>query len=322
MNKNEIIKELQRHNSTVLSFPDRGNWGDCRYRGNCSGWIIAFLLWKYGANSLAEIFAGGGTGYDVCRDFNIPYVGIDLNPTPTREGIVSMDILDDEIPLPDGFYKADMVFLHPPYPSINDVHYSNTMWKDETGTLKYRDIQEMSWEKGMNAVNHAVMRGYAAMPKGSYEAVLVGDVRRKGQFKSMGTELVIPGELQQVIVKMQHNTNSGYKNTTYNSYKGFVPLAHELIYVIKKPSGYELAYIVPYKCKQDIRDTAGATWKDVVFASLKQLNGCATLEQLYTEIDGHKKAANNTHWKEKVRQTLQRHDIFTSQQRGVWQIAA
>lgn len=321
MNKEEIIRRLQENDSTVLSFPDRGPWGDWKYRGNCSGYIIAFLLWKYGAKSLAEIFAGGGTGYDVARDFNIPYVGIDLNPNPTRDGIVSMDILDDNIPLPDGFYNADMIFLHPPYPSINDVHYSNSMWKDVNGNLQSKDIQEMSWNQGMNAVNHAVMRGYAAMPKGSYEAILVGDIRRKGQFRSMGHELVIPGDLQQVIVKMQHNTNSGRKNTNYNSYKGFVPLAHELIYVIKKPSGYELAYVIPYKCKRDVRDSCSTTWKDVVFAAISHLNGYATLNQIYAEIEGHKKTEQNPHWKEKIRQTLQLHKMFCSTERGVWQLA-
>ena len=34
MDKNIIIKELERHTDTVLSFPNRGPWGDSRYRGN------------------------------------------------------------------------------------------------------------------------------------------------------------------------------------------------------------------------------------------------------------------------------------------------
>ena len=47
MNRNEIIARLMENDSTVLSFPDRGPWGDPKYRGNCSGWYQAFLIWKY-----------------------------------------------------------------------------------------------------------------------------------------------------------------------------------------------------------------------------------------------------------------------------------
>ena len=44
MNKQEIIEFCQKKNSTVLDFPDRGPWGNNKYRGNCSGWIIAYLI--------------------------------------------------------------------------------------------------------------------------------------------------------------------------------------------------------------------------------------------------------------------------------------
>lgn len=57
MNKQEIEKELINRNGTLLSFSDRGPWGDNRYRGNCSGWIHAFLIWKYKIDRLfAELF--------------------------------------------------------------------------------------------------------------------------------------------------------------------------------------------------------------------------------------------------------------------------
>ena len=52
MNRNEIIARLMENDSTVLSFPDRGPWGDQKYRGNCSGWYQAFLIWKYKSKNL------------------------------------------------------------------------------------------------------------------------------------------------------------------------------------------------------------------------------------------------------------------------------
>ena len=93
MNKEEIIKTLQANDSTILSFKDRGPWGDNKYRGNCSGYIQAFLVWKYHVNYLSELFAGSGTGSDVARDMGIDYFGMDLNPRPVRNNIITFDCL-------------------------------------------------------------------------------------------------------------------------------------------------------------------------------------------------------------------------------------
>lgn len=69
MKKEDIINELMKQDQSVLSFPNRGNcWGSNAYRGNCSGWIHAFLIWKYQVKRMAELFAGSGTGSDVCKD--------------------------------------------------------------------------------------------------------------------------------------------------------------------------------------------------------------------------------------------------------------
>lgn len=322
MNRDDIIRELIKHDNTVLSFPNRGPWGDSRYRGNCSGWIPAYFIWKYGVEKMAEIFAGSGTSYDVCKDMDVSYTGIDLNPNPVRDGIIAMDILDDSIELPDGFYDADMVFLHPPYPSIHDVHYSNNMWVDTTGVSK-SDIQEMSWEKGMKAVNHAVMRGYSAMQPGAYEVILVGEIRSKGEYRSMMQSLVIPGTLHQTFVKLQHNTVSG--NRKYHGKSDYALTSHEMVAVIKKPSGYEISYIIPHTYQMDIRDCRMSTWKDVVSSVLRNLGKEADLQTIYSEIEGHRKTNTNPHWKDKVRQVLQqlqKSGITVNTSRGMWTIAA
>ena len=318
MNKKDIFERVKGL-GTVLSFPDRGPWGSSKYRGNFSGWIPAALICKYDAESVAEIFAGGGTTSDLCKDMEIPYCGIDLNPNPVRDDIISMDILDYEQELPDGFYQADLQILHPPYPCIKHIHYSNGMWKD-TNQNGSRDIQEMSWEEGMKTINKAVMRGYAAMPKGSYQAVVVGDIRRNGEFHSMLHDLAIPGKLEQLLVKMQHNTTSGRTRQKPN---GIFLIEHEFITVIKKPSGYEIAYTVPKRYRMDIRDSKTATWKDVVYAIINQGQEMS-LAEIYREIQGHKKTESNPNWKAKVRQTLQmlRNDhVVYSVCRGTWKIA-
>ncbi len=316
--KDEIIRIVSAADNTVLSFPDRGPWGSSNYRGNCSGYIPAYFIWKYNAGRVAEVFAGSGTTSDVCKDMGIPYIGIDLNPNPVRPNIISMDILDDSIELPDGFYNADMCFLHPPYPGINGVRYSTGMWKGNADLIS-RDIQEMPWEKGMKAVNHAIMRAYNALQPGAYEVVLVGEIRSKGEYRSMMADLIRPTQLHQTFVKLQHNCVSDRGGNNYSrSDRAFT--GHEMIAVFKKPSGYEIAYIVPREFKLDIRDSVQATWKDVVSAAMRKLKS-ATLEQIYAELEGHKKAQLNPHWKEKIRQTLQ-FGPYQHLQRGVYALAA
>lgn len=329
MNKDEIYKVCaERANGTVLSFPERGPWGKSSYNGNFSGWIPASLIYRYGAESVSEIFAGSGTTADVCRDLGIAYAGIDLNPQChlINEQIYQMDILDNEAEFPDGFYNADLQILHPPYPEINNVRYSGKMWQDTKGVAA-SDIQEMNWENGMRAINKSILRGYAAMPKGSHQAVVVGDIRRKGQFKSMLADLAIPGEMVQLLVKMQHNTVSGRNGQSYgNNRRNFFLIEHEFIVVIKKPSGYEFAYVLPKKYATDIRDLlTTATWKDVVYAVLKNLGREASLEEIYGEIRGHRKAEKNPNWEAKVRQVLQqlaRSELAVNTARGRWAVAA
>ena len=43
MTRKEIEEILRKNDSTVLSYKDRGPWGDNKYRGNCSGYIQALL---------------------------------------------------------------------------------------------------------------------------------------------------------------------------------------------------------------------------------------------------------------------------------------
>ena len=75
--------------------------------------------------------------------------------------------------------------------------------------------------------------------------------------------------------------------------------------------------------KLDVRDSESATWKDVVLAVMEELHQEATLEEIYKQIEGHKKCETNKNWRAKVRQILnQQPSVFFSPQRGVWALAA
>lgn len=315
MKREDIIKKLMENDSTILSFPDRNNeWGSSQYRGNCSGWIHAYLIWKYKVNFMAELFSGSGTGYDVSKDMGIKYVGGDLNPNPVRPGILNVNAITDEVP--DQFYGADMIFMHSPYGKEIQIPYAGSMYPDPTRELSKFDLGQMPWNQFMKELNKIVMKYYASLQNGSRMAILMGDVRRQG-FYSMLSDIVKPGSLEQIIIKAQHNCVSNNRNYVH---KNFVPIVHEYIMVLKKIAPYIIDFSIPKKVVTDIRDSVTATWKDVVFAVMGKLKK-ATLDQIYAEIEGFKKCANNSHWREKVRQTLQINNMFVNISRGVWALA-
>lgn len=317
MQREEIINELVKHDSTVLSFPNRGNeWGSSSYRGNCSGWIHAFLIWKYKVEKMAELFAGSGTGYDVAKDMNIKYVAADLNPTAVRPGILNVNALLDDVP--DEFFGADLTFMHPPYGKEINIPYAGSMYKDPTGELSKYDLGQMPWKEFMRALNEIVLKYYAAMENGSRMAILMGDVKRQGKLYSMISDIAKPGQLEQILIKMQHNCVS-YRNNYSNS--SFVPIVHEYIMVLKKLAPYMINFTYPKEYEIDIRDSVSATWKDVVFAVCKKHGRPLSLSEIYAEVDGHSKTKGNNFWREKIRQTLQMYPMFTRVGDGVWAVA-
>lgn len=318
MQREEIVAKLQENDSTLLSFPERGPWGDNKYRGNCSGWIHAFLIWKYHVSKLAELFSGSGTGYDVCKDMGIQYVGADLNPTATRPGIIHTNAVTDEVP--EEFLGADMLFMHPPYGKEIKIPYAGNMYPDPTKELSKTDLGQMPWDIFMKELNAIVMKYYAAMETGARMSILMGDVRRNG-LHSMLTDIVKPGQLEQIIIKTQHNCVSNGRSYTN---KNFVPLVHEYILVMKKIAPYMINFQLPQKYEMDIRDSKTATWRDVVYAVLEKVGTGkpVRLEDIYKEIEGHKKCNSNPHWKEKVRQILQQYEAFINVEKGVWALAA
>ena len=316
MNKNDIVAKLQQNDSTLLSFPDRGPWGDKKWRGNCSGWIQAFLMWKYHVEKFAELFAGSGTGYDVAKDMGIDYIGADLNPNPVRPGILNINAITDEVP--DEFYGADMLFMHPPYGAEIKIPYAGSMYKDPTGELSKSDLGQMPWKTFMKTLNEVVMKYYSAMEPGARMSILMGDVRRGG-LHSMLTDIVKPGNLEQIIIKAQHNCVSDGR--TYSN-RNFVPIVHEYIMVLKKLAPYLINFKLPQEYELDTRDSNSSTWKDVVFVALKKIGRNASLEEIYSEIEGHKKTQNNNNWQAKIRQTLQMSNVFVHVDNGVWAVAA
>lgn len=295
--------------NSVVSYPERGAGGRSSYRGNCSPLLIEDLIQQYQLPYLSDYMVGSGTTEDVCRAKGIPGVFLDLN---RGFDLVEMDIPD----------VPRNIFWHPPYGDM--IVYSGEQYSAEAVLQQYgidpkkNDLSRCrDWTEFVEKMNYCLMKQYAALEKGGRMFTLMGDMKRKGVLYSMLADIVKPGTLEQIIIKMQHNCVSSRTN-----YSGkFVPIVHEYLMVLRKDAALIFPVSLPRHYDADLRDINCGTWKDVLVACMSD-HGPMHLEDIYRMVDGHKKAVKNPHWREKIRQTLQMHPCFWSDARGIWAYAA
>lgn len=287
---------------SIVSYKDRGHWGNSKYRGNTSGHIIKDLIQHFfpyqPPRQFIEVFSGGGTGKDVANELNIKNSQhLDLN--------TGWNAVTDEIP-----YGSDFVFSHPPYWDIVSYQPYNNNHPDD---LSLNSDYE-TFIKKLDQVNAKI---YQSLLNGGRHAILVGDIRKKGKYYSVIKDMAWLGDLEAHIIKAQYNCFSSHKEYAN---KNFIPIAHEHLLVFRKNQ----VWAVPIKQTTtktfDLRQFNNITWRDLIQGAVEWLGGKASLEQIYKLIDGSKKTIKNNNWKAKIRQTLQIHDNFTPVNRGVWQL--
>jgi hypothetical protein len=245
--------------TTLVSYPERGEFGDNKWRGNCSGRLLEDLFDFFRPRKVADFMVGSGTTAEVCKQRAIPCLALDLTP---RWG--GFDAVEDDIP-----ESFDFGFLHPPYHDI--IQYSGAMW----GQPDPRDLSRcQDYSEFIRKLDVVVAKMLRACRKGGRVAVLVGDVKRRGQLYSIQRDMTWFGTPEQVIIKAQHNVES---DKTHYSGK-FIPIYHEYLLVFRKDD----CYVVPVKTTQavtaDLRKSLKATWRDVVYAEWK--NSAARLHSL------------------------------------------
>lgn len=295
--------------TSIVSYPERGEGGNNRYRGNCSPKLIEDLIGFFKPQEICDYMCGSGTTKDAADKCGIVSHIYDLHS--------GFDLLNSEIP-----ERPQFIFWHPPYWDI--IKYSDVMYKACDVESKYGydprkfDLSRIAdWDKFVEVMNYAMMKQFSALEKGGRMAVLMGDIKKKGKLYSMLTEIVKPGTMENIIIKAQHNCFSD--NTQYSG--SFIPILHEYVLIVRKDNPLLIPILTTKKLEADIRDMRGATWRDVVAAVLENEGGSVPLNVLYEKIEPYKKARQNQWWKEKVRQTLQLHpDQFESTERGVWKL--
>lgn len=302
-------KNEPRPLTSIVSYPERGEGGNNRYRGNCSPKLIEDLLGFFKPVEICDYMCGSGTTKAAADKLGIGSHLYDLHS--------GFDIMNCEIP-----ERPEFIFWHPPYWDI--VTYSDVMYKAADVQKSYGydprqyDLSRIpDWENFVEKMNYAMMKQFSALEKGGRMAVLMGDIKKKGVLYSMLSEIIKPGSLENIIIKAQYNCFSDQVQ-----YSGkFIPILHEYVMIVRKDSPILVPIIMAKKAEVDIRDMPGATWRDVVAAVLEQCSEPVTLTFLYDKIETHKKAQANKWWKEKIRQTLQcnpKH--FSHDGRGLWSL--
>lgn len=278
--------------NSIISYEDRGPYGDSNYRGNCSGYVIKDLINQFYKASkpkkFIEIFSGGGTGKDVADELKITNsLHLDL-----KNG---WNALTDEIPS-----GADFIFSHPPYWDI--VKYENQRKSyspnDLSNTMSYEEFIEK-----LNIVNEKI---YHSLINGGRHAILIGDVRKKGKYYSIIKDMKWFGELESHVIKVQHNCVSD--NKVYAN--SFIPIKHEHLLIFKKNKIWLYDTKTTVNGIEHIMNITAITWRDLIQATIEYLKNKATVEEIYNILIKSKKAKTNNHVREKIRQVLNNNNNF------------
>mgnify|MGYP000593223245 CR=1 FL=1 len=302
-------KSESRPLTSIVSYPERGEGGNNRYRGNCSPKLIEDLIAHFRPHEICDYMCGSGTTKAAADKMGIGSHLYDLHS--------GFDIMNSEIP-----ERPEFIFWHPPYWDI--IQYSDVMYRASDVQKRYGydpkllDLSRIErWDDFVTAMNYAMMKQYTALENGGRMAVLMGDIKKKGKLYSMFAEVVKPGTLENIIIKAQHNCFSDQ----IQYFGKFIPILHEYVMIVRKDSPVLIPVIMTRTSQVDIRDMSGATWRDVVAAVLEQCTEPVALTYLYEKLAEHKKAKQNKWWKEKIRQTLQINPThFCHDGRGLWSL--
>lgn len=236
--------------TTVWSFPDRGNWAthDSKWRGNWSPYIPRNIMLRYSQEGdlVLDQFAGGGTTLVEAKLLNRNIIGVDVNDVALERCYEKIDFdcegANGEVSIKKGDARnlsfipdqsIDLICTHPPYADM--IKYSKDLNLDIPEDLSNCKIEEFLEE--MKIVASECFR---VLKKGKFCAILMGDTRKKGHMIPMSFDVMKIFEnagfkLKELIIKQQHNCRAtGYWKTNSIKYN-FLLIAHEYLFVFRKP---------------------------------------------------------------------------------------
>ena len=125
--------------------------------------------------------------------------------------------------------QIDFICTHPPYANI--IEYSEDIADD----ISHCNVSDFLVQ--MEAV---AKESFRVLKKGKFCAVLMGDTRHKGHMIPMSFDVMKIFEncgfkLKELIIKEQHNCKAtGYWKTNSVKYN-FLLIAHEYLFIFRKP---------------------------------------------------------------------------------------
>lgn len=116
-----IVKEKvsgSRPLTSIVSYPERGEGGDNRYRGNCSPRLIEDLIRFFKPKEVCDYMCGSGTTKAAADKVGIRSHLYDLHS--------GFDIMNCDIP-----ERPEFVFWHPPYWDMCALFLYNRLGNEE-----------------------------------------------------------------------------------------------------------------------------------------------------------------------------------------------
>ena len=301
----DLRRRVGKELTSFMAFPERGSGGSNLWRGNCSPEVI-YSVGKYVLDTkkyygkdvsdftVLDPMSGSGTTKDAVDRLGVKSILYDLNPNaPVGKGnwnALKNDVED----------SADLIFFHPPYHDI--IKYSGNMW----GKPHPDDLSRCeNYEDFVEKLNHVIKKLYMALRNDGRLAILVGDIRSKGNFYSMQHNIMRMGKFESFVVKAQFNCVSDSRRYA----KPFIPIVTEYMLIYHKDDPFLVSYSKRLGNSVDIsgKDVAGLTWHHLIRATLEKLGGEARLTELYDYLSEHPKSKKNEHYRERIRATIYEH---------------
>lgn len=165
----------------------------------------------------------------------------------------------------------------------------------------------MSYEQFIEKLNVVNEKIYHSLLYGGRHAMLIGDVRKQGKYYSIIKDMSWYGDLESHIIKIQHNCISD--NKVYTN-QNFIPIKHEHLLVFRKNRIWLFNKKETNTIQLNIMEVTNITWRDLIQATLEFLKNKASIDEIYNILIKSKKAQNNYHVREKIRQTLNNNTNF------------
>jgi hypothetical protein len=199
--------------TSLLRYPDRGPWGQSRYFGNCTGYLLVDLVDYLQPQSVFDPMEGSGTTREVCFDLQVDYEGRDL-----RAGF---DLLSSPLPA----RQFDLIFWHPPYwPGYQYTNHPNDFSKAKN-EADFLQRMKQGYERLAGLLT----------PKG-HLVILIGDGRKNGVFYPVHSAIIQWGLLPLEAVLIKEGDHE--RRARYFQYgpTPFIPTLHEYVLIFRGTS--------------------------------------------------------------------------------------